>query len=80
MLPISGYFGRKLRQDPFNLLVLFDKQLTKLIVGLNRLHRFDKKRAAARRHIMDHTGDGVFIFTPDRNHIAVSAQGNDRLS
>ena len=70
----------KLSQDPLDLLFLPDEQLAQGVVGIDRRHRLNEKRAARGGNVVDQAGNFGFVFTLDRHDITVAAQGDDGIA
>ena len=79
VLLISRSLGGKLRQNPLDFLSLPGEQLPQGVVGVDRLHGFDKEGAAGGGHVMNQARHVGLAFALDRNHKAVGADGDNRL-
>ena len=74
-----GAVGGQLRQNALDLLLLLELQLLQLVVGVDHAHRLNEEGAAGAGHIVDQTGDLVFVLALDGHHVAPAAHGDDGL-
>ena len=78
-LTMGCCFRGKLRQDPLDLLFLFQFQFPQGVIGIHCGHRFHKISRAGGRHIVYHAGNIILKLTLHRHHITALPDGDDGL-
>src|SRR5436190_1578058 len=79
---IARVVDEKLRDeagDARNLLALLNQEIGEIVVQLDRLHRFDEKRRARPRSLVQDSGHRVAMIGAHRNAVAIAAHDDQRL-